>query len=101
MTTVTTGAGLTHDCPWVGGCHCVQDGSLCTCSHQHGDHGEAPIEYDSACTQCTCPTFNREMDQTMNDATYQMPEIEQSALLVHNLSVAAAHLLAPAPEAAR
>jgi len=41
------------------------------------------------------------MDQTMNDATYQMPEIEQSALLVHNLSVAAAHLLAPAPEAAR
>lgn len=55
---LTTTDGVEHECPWVGGCRCADDGSLCRCSHQHGDHGDAPIEYESACTQCDCAFFD-------------------------------------------
>jgi hypothetical protein len=51
--------GAAHECPWVGECRCVQDGSLCGCLHQHGEHGAAPLEYDGACTRCSCTGFDQ------------------------------------------
>lgn len=55
---LTTTDRIEHDCPWIGRCRCAEDGSLCTCSHQHGDHGVAPIEFYSGCTQCECEAFD-------------------------------------------
>ena len=51
-----------HDCPWVGECGCIRDGSLCTCSHQHGEHGAAPVDYDGECTVCDCSCFDKAME---------------------------------------
>lgn len=56
---LTTTDGLPHDCPWVGACGCVENGSVCVCSHQHGMHGNAPVDYDGACTECACERFYR------------------------------------------
>ena len=47
-----------HDCPWVGGCKCVEEGSLCGCSHQHSEHGEG-FDYDGGCMKCPCDSFKR------------------------------------------
>lgn len=49
-----------HPCPWVGGissCECIEDQSLCHCLHQKGMHGDAPMEYETDCTECDCDSF--------------------------------------------
>lgn len=45
-----------HDCPWVGTCHCVREGSLCRCSHQKSDHGSG-WDYEGRCAGCPCEAF--------------------------------------------
>lgn len=27
-----------HECPWVGGCRCVEERTLCSCGHQNAYH---------------------------------------------------------------